>query len=46
MSADHVNRYLQLILADYQERLIAGAVISVTEGQIRVRSLPIGASPS
>lgn len=46
MSADHVNRYLQLILADHQERLIAGAVISVTEGQIRVRSLPIGASPS
>ena len=46
MSADHVNRYLQLILADYQERLIAGAVISITEGQIRVRSLPIGASPS
>jgi predicted nuclease of predicted toxin-antitoxin system len=46
MSADHVNRYLQLILADHQERLIAGAVISITEGQIRVRSLPIGASPS
>lgn len=46
MSADHVNRYLQLILADYQERLIAGAVLSVTEGQIRVRSLPIGDSSS
>ena len=41
MSAGHVNRYLELILANYQERLIAGAVVSVAEGQIRVRSLPI-----
>ncbi|PKO21964.1 MAG: hypothetical protein CVU38_11825 [Chloroflexi bacterium HGW-Chloroflexi-1] len=41
MSADHVNRYLEIIVANYQERLAAGAVISVTETQIRVRALPI-----
>lgn len=42
MAADHVNRYLEIIVANYQERLAAGAMISVTERQIRVRSLPIG----
>jgi predicted nuclease of predicted toxin-antitoxin system len=42
VAADHVNRYLEIILADYQERLAAGVVISVTERQIRVHSLPIG----
>ncbi len=42
MAADHVNRYLAIIIASYQERLDTGAVISVTEKQIRVRSLPIG----
>jgi predicted nuclease of predicted toxin-antitoxin system len=41
MAADHVNRYLEIIVANYQERLEAGAVISVTERQIRVRTLPI-----
>jgi predicted nuclease of predicted toxin-antitoxin system len=42
MSAGHLNRYLEIILANYQERLAAGVVISVTERQIRVRLLPIG----
>ena len=46
MSADHVNRYLEFILANYQERLTAGAVISVTERQVRIRSLPIGKQSS
>lgn len=41
MAADHVNHYLRIIVADYQERLKTGAVISVTERQIRVRPLPI-----
>jgi predicted nuclease of predicted toxin-antitoxin system len=41
MAANHVNRYLALIIANYPERLEAGAVISVTERQIRVRPLPI-----
>ena len=42
MSADHLNRYLEMILANYQERLVAGVVLSVTEREIRARSLPIG----
>ena len=42
MSADRVNRYLEIILANYQDRLVAGVVMSVTEREIRIRSLPIG----
>ena len=42
MSADHLNRYLEIILANYQDRLVAGVVMSVTEREIRTRSLPIG----
>jgi predicted nuclease of predicted toxin-antitoxin system len=42
MSANHVNRYLEIILANYQDRLVAGVVMSVTEREIRTRSLPIG----
>jgi predicted nuclease of predicted toxin-antitoxin system len=42
MSADHVDHYLRILLANYQDRLIAGVVISVTEREIRIRSLPIG----
>jgi predicted nuclease of predicted toxin-antitoxin system len=42
MSADHVNRYLEIILTNYQDRLVAGVVMSVTEREIRTRSLPIG----
>ena len=42
MSADHVDRYLRILLANYLDRLIAGVVISVTEREIRIRSLPIG----
>jgi predicted nuclease of predicted toxin-antitoxin system len=42
MSADHVNRYLEIVLANYQDRLVAGVVMSVTEREIRTRSLPIG----
>ena len=41
IAADRVNGYLGIIVANYQERLEAGAVISVTERQIRVRALPI-----
>ena len=42
MSADRVNRYLEIILANYPDRLVAGVVMSVTEREIRIRSLPIG----
>jgi predicted nuclease of predicted toxin-antitoxin system len=41
MRADKVNRYLERVLSRHEVELHAGAVISVTEGQIRVRGLPI-----
>jgi len=41
MSADNVNRFLQAIILENQERLDAGAVVSVSESGVRVRSLPI-----
>lgn len=41
MSADRVNRYLEIVISNYQERLNTGAIISVTERHIRVRVLPI-----
>ena len=41
MHPNHVNHYLSQILARYQVELEEGAVISVTEGQIRLRPLPI-----
>ncbi len=36
-----VNRYLSRVLDGYATELQQGAVISVTEGQIRVRRLPL-----
>ncbi len=36
-----VNRYLSGILDSYATELQQGVVISVTEGQIRVRRLPL-----
>lgn len=36
-----VNRYLAEVLAHFAERLEAGALVSVNERGIRVRSLPI-----
>ena len=41
MRPDAVNRYLRSIILQHQGILEQGVVISVTEGQIRVRSLPI-----
>lgn len=41
MRADKVNRYLQQVLQKYAEELQQGAVISVSEGQVRVRRLPL-----
>lgn len=41
MRAANVNRYLERILEDHQDALRRGAILSVTEGRIRVRSLPI-----
>ena len=44
MHPERVNRYLDGILNQHAEALKQGAIISVTEGQIRVRVLPIVAS--
>lgn len=41
MRPPNVNRYLGEILAEYRKPLEDGAIMSVTEGQIRVRPLPI-----
>jgi len=43
MRPERVNRYLQEIIGRHQASLEQGAIVSVTEGQIRVRVLPIEA---
>lgn len=42
MHPDRVNRALQSVLSQHREALEQGAMISVTEGQVRVRRLPLG----
>ena len=44
MRPERVNRYLESIVSEHRELLAQGAIISVTEGQIRVRVLPIETS--
>lgn len=41
MRHTNVNRYLERILARHLEALDRGAILSITEGRIRVRMLPI-----
>ena len=41
MHPDRVNGALQSILSQHGEALEHGAMISVTEGQVRVRRLPL-----
>ncbi|MFQ5687062.1 MAG: DUF5615 family PIN-like protein [Candidatus Scalindua sp.] len=41
MHPDRVNHYLHKVISEYKKSLEHGAVISVTDGQIRVRQLPI-----
>jgi len=41
MHTANVNRHLQVILDHHVEELKKGAVVSVTEGRVRVRLLPI-----
>jgi predicted nuclease of predicted toxin-antitoxin system len=41
MQPDSVNHYLAKTLARYADELEQGAVISVNEGQFRIRLLPI-----
>ena len=42
MHPDRVNGVLQRLLPHHGDALKYGAMITVTEGQIRVRSLPLG----
>jgi hypothetical protein len=37
----NVNHYLGILVEDHREALGQGAIFSVSEGQIRVRTLPI-----
>jgi predicted nuclease of predicted toxin-antitoxin system len=41
MRPERVNAYLGAVVADYQEVLERGVIVSVSEGQIRLRSLPV-----
>jgi predicted nuclease of predicted toxin-antitoxin system len=41
MRPSNVNRHLQAIIEQHREALASGAIITVTEGRIRVRQLPI-----
>jgi len=42
MQPDNVNRSLDAVIADHQDALEQGVLISVTETLIRVRRLPVG----
>lgn len=44
MRPQHVNHYLHNIIIQHHDSLEQGAIVSLTEGQIRVRPLPIEAS--
>lgn len=41
MTPESVNRHLQRVLSQSRQALEEGAIISVTEGLIRIRTLPI-----
>jgi predicted nuclease of predicted toxin-antitoxin system len=41
MRPANVNRYLQILVTEHQTSLEKGAIFSVTESRIRVRTLPI-----
>ena len=42
MHPDQVNAAIQLIIPQHGETVERGAILSVTEGRVRVRSLPVG----
>jgi predicted nuclease of predicted toxin-antitoxin system len=44
MHPERVNRYLRVIISQHQASLEQGAIVSVAEGQIRVRPLPLQAN--
>lgn len=42
MRPANVNQHLELLLEQHHEDLEAGVIVSLTEGRIRIRTLPIG----
>ena len=44
MRPEHVDHYLLKIISQYAEALKNGTIITVTEGRIRMRDLPLGTS--
>lgn len=44
MRPENVNRHLQAVLDHHQDALDQGAMVTVTEGRVRVRPLPIEAT--
>lgn len=42
MRPHNVNRHLKLLLESHAEALEAGSIVTITEGRIRIRRLPIG----
>lgn len=43
MNPKNVNRFLNGIISEHRDALEKGAIVSVTEGQVRVRLLPLNA---
>ena len=43
MKPKNVNRFLNAIITEHRDALEKGAIVSVTEGQVRVRLLPLNA---
>lgn len=41
MRPDNVNLHLRLVLTHYQALLENGAILSITQGRVRVRRLPV-----
>lgn len=41
MRPNNVNTHLMIVLYDYKELLHSGVILSVTQGRIRVRQLPV-----
>lgn len=41
MRPEQVDRHLQLVIRQYAAELENGAIISVSEGQVRIRQLPV-----
>ncbi|MGC9346621.1 MAG: DUF5615 family PIN-like protein [Anaerolineae bacterium] len=41
MRPRNVNRYLQILITEHQDALEKGAILTVSEGRIRIRELPI-----